>query len=136
MPPLSPNAPAAAIKAFQIYGGQAIKATFNSTTGKWRKPMVSPRLAAKVRKAAIREDSVGPGKMWDPVWELENPKLPSLKAPKGHLRDRTREKRAAKIEDNLKGMDKKIAEYRAAVEGRKPVPGIETLFKRINRSRS
>ena len=97
--------------------------------------MVSPRLAAKVRKAAIREDSVGPGKMWDPVWDLEIPKLPTLKAPKGHLRDRTREKRAVKIEENLKGMDKKIQEYRDAVESRKPIPGIETLFKRLNSSR-
>lgn len=123
--------PRAAIEAFSRYGGQALKSTYNPVTGKWRKAIVSPRIAAKVRKEAIRTDCVGVGQMWDPVWDLQTPKLQSLRAPKGHLRDRNREKRAVAIEDNMAKMEKKIEEYREAVEARKPTPGIETLFKRM-----
>ena len=127
--------PVAALTAFSRYGGQALKPTYNPHSGRWRKALVSPRLAAKVRKEAIRTSNVGEGKMWNPAWDFTDPKLPSLKAPKSTKRDRTREKRALKIEAAMETMDKRIAEYKATVVGRKPTPGIETLFKRLNRAK-
>jgi hypothetical protein len=65
------------------------------------------------------------------VWDVSLPKFHSIRAPKGRGRDRNREDRARKIEDRMKDMGGRIEDYRKAVEDRKPIEGIETLFKRM-----
>jgi len=69
--------------------------------------------------------------LWDPIWDVSAPKYATLRSLKGRKRDRTREARAAKIEGRMKEMDGRVEEYRKAVEERKPLPGIETMFKRM-----
>ncbi|GMI30468.1 hypothetical protein TrCOL_g1393 [Triparma columacea] len=124
-------APKSAISAVQRLGLAALRPTFNKDTNRWRKASVSPRVAAKVRKSAIQSSQYGPGLLWDPVWDVSLPKFHSIRAPKGRGRDRNREDRARKIEDRMKDMGGRIEDYRKAVEDRKPIEGIETLFKRM-----
>eukprot|EP00520_Triparma_pacifica_P019762 CAMPEP_0118633082 /NCGR_PEP_ID=MMETSP0785-20121206/798_1 /TAXON_ID=91992 /ORGANISM="Bolidomonas pacifica, Strain CCMP 1866" /LENGTH=126 /DNA_ID=CAMNT_0006523915 /DNA_START=66 /DNA_END=443 /DNA_ORIENTATION=+ len=125
-------APKSAIAAVERLGLRALRPVFNKDTNRWRKASVSPRVAAKVRKEAIRTSQYGPGLLWDPVWDYVGgpggggglkPKFNSLRVPKGHKRDRNREDRAVKIENRMKEMDGRVEEYRKAVEGRKPEPG-------------
>lgn len=56
--------------------------------------------------------------------------IQSIRPPKETKRERTREARAQKIENLLKGADDKIEEYRKELEANKPKPGIEEEFKR------
>jgi len=83
--------------AVRQLGRMALRPTFNVQTQKWRKPIVSPRIASKIRKYAMSTGDVGKGKMWDPVWDVSPPKVHSLRAPRGTKRDRTREIRAQKV---------------------------------------
>ena len=124
-------APRIALLALQKYGKKALRPTFNVDTQRWRKPIISPRLGAKLRKEAIRTGSYTVGGLWDPVWDVKEPKVGWLRAEKGRSRDRNREIRAGKIEEKMKGMDAKIEEYRKAERGRKPEKGVETLLKRL-----
>mmetsp|Transcript_1265 Transcript_1265/g.1747 ORF Transcript_1265/g.1747 Transcript_1265/m.1747 type:complete len:163 (-) Transcript_1265:76-564(-) len=55
--------------------------------------------------------------------------IQSIRPPKETKRERTREARAQKIENLLKGADDKIEEYRKELEANKPKPGIEEEFK-------
>lgn len=57
--------------------------------------------------------------------------IQSIRPPKGHKRERTRESRAQKIENLLAQADEKIEEYRLEKESKKPKPGIAEEFKRI-----
>ncbi|GMH88889.1 hypothetical protein TL16_g11293 [Triparma laevis f. inornata] len=124
-------APKIALTALQKLGKKALRPTFNIDTQRWRKPIISPRLGAKLRKEAIRTGQFAPRGLYDPIWDVKEPKATSLRAPKGHKRDRNRELRATKIEEKLKGMDEKIDEYRKTTKARKPDEGIETLLKRL-----
>ena len=56
--------------------------------------------------------------------------IQSIRPPKGHKRERTREARAAKIEDLVAKADDRIEEYRLEREKNRPLPGIEEEFKR------
>ena len=94
MPP-----PKVAIAAIQQLGLRALRPTFNTATQRWRKPVVSPRVAAKIRKYAMTTRDVGKGKMWDPVWDVKPPKVHSLRSPRGNKADRTREMRAQKVSE-------------------------------------
>ncbi|KAL3757794.1 hypothetical protein ACHAWU_000435 [Discostella pseudostelligera] len=133
----------------------------------WRKPAVSKRVAADLRKLALRNGTYGKfdvelGVGWDPAWDTpDRPKkimhqmdlagdaassstlidnilqigsnkgaIESIRPPKEHKRDRTRESRAQKIEALVAQADEKIEEYRLEMEGKKPKPGIEEEFKR------
>ena len=57
--------------------------------------------------------------------------LTLLRPPKETKRVRTREARAQKIESLVKGMDKKIEEFREEKMAKKPPPGIEEEFKKM-----
>lgn len=56
--------------------------------------------------------------------------IQSIRPPKGHKRERTREARATKIEDLVAKADDRIEEYRLEREKNRPLPGIEEEFKR------
>jgi hypothetical protein len=173
---------------------------------RWRKPVISRRVAADLRKAALRSGTygsfdAGTGLGWDPAWDTPDRRLgggtatavdlaasdviippattgadgveggigstaaaaaapvaaddpvdadadvavagavgggrgsnagsiQSIRPPKGHKRDRTREARARKIEDLVAKADDRIEEYRLEREKNRPLPGIEEEFKR------
>lgn len=120
---------------------------------KWAKPIVSRRIAADLRKKAIREGTFGSydstnGIGWDPVWDAKtitrgddgkridicsNGKLPwmQIRPPKETKRVRTREARAVKIEKLLEVADDKILQHKLDLEERKPKPGIENTIKKM-----
>jgi uncharacterized UPF0146 family protein len=158
---------------------------------KWRKPVISKRVAADLRKLALRSGTYGSfdvetGLGWDPTWDTPNRRigggmmgssassttvaaidgattddnnttpsdellvnndiiLPSLavgsnagsiqsiRPPKGHKRERTREMRAKKIEDLVAKADERIEEYRLEREKNRPLAGIEEEFKRAEK---
>ena len=140
----------------------------------WRKPTISKRVAADLRKMAIRNGTYGKfdtetGVGWDPNWDTPHPKkgklsvidllakynsseedstaamvrdeiltgsnpgaIQSIRPPKGHKRERTRENRAKNIEKLLEQADEKIEEYRADEAKKKDSgTGIQEEFKRM-----
>ncbi len=170
----------AALRQLCRHGIEALRPQRVNTDTKiiWRKPAISKRVAADLRKLAIRNGTYGKfdpetGTGWDPAWDTPNrPKaktpmekmglanngtmsntesndislmdsllninslgsnmglIESIRPPKEHKRDRTRESRAQKIEALVAQADEKIEEYRLEMEGKKPKPGIEEEFKR------
>lgn len=70
--------------------------------GKYRAPLISKRKAADLRKRAIVDGTFGSFQLlgpnnqvvggWNPDWDVPR-KMFSLRPPKGHIRDRTREMR-------------------------------------------
>ncbi|KAL3768882.1 hypothetical protein ACHAW5_003354 [Stephanodiscus triporus] len=135
---------------------------------KWRGPAISRRVAADLRKSALRSGTYGSfdaatGVGWDPAWDAPDRRgggcgttavdvvvdanvagvaaaaggggsnagsIQSIRPPRGHKRDRTREARARKIEDLVAKADDRIEEYRLEREKNRPLPGIEEEFKR------
>ncbi len=97
--------------------------------------MVSKRVAADLRKAAIIGGTYGSfdsktGVGWDPKWD--NPgRMPSLRAPKHHKRERTREQRAVNIETKMSGMPQAIEEHYQMLQKRKPEPTFENYLKKL-----
>ena len=61
-------------------------------------------------------------------------KMPSIRNFKGHKRERTRESRALKIENNMKDMDQKIAEYRKNHQETKEPKNFENYIKKMAKS--
>lgn len=160
----------AALRQLCRHGIEALRPQRVNDTKIWRKPAVSKRVAADLRKLAIRSGTYGKfdpelGVGWDPAWDTPHrPKkliatnndsnsvmnmesdatlidnlfnigsnrggIESIRPPKEHKRDRTRESRARKIEALVAQADEKIEEYRLEMEGKKPKPGIEEEFKR------
>ena len=153
-----------ALRQLCRHGVEALRA--QQKNDKWRKPAVSKRVAADLRKIAIRNESYGKfdtetGVGWDPAWDsperhsrrtitpqddataIDNilmgsnsGGISSIRPPKLHKRERTREGRAQKIEDLLAQADDKIEEYRLELEAKKPKPGVEEEFKRALKSSS
>lgn len=103
--------------------------------------MVSKRIAATLRKKAVREGLFGSydpstGKGWDPKWDIdstttESNQLPQLRPMKETKRERTREERALKIETLLEQADEKILQHRKQQIDKKPERGIENLLKKM-----
>ena len=67
---------------------------------------------------------------WDPTWDAPR-KMYLLRPQKGHVRERNRPERAAKIENAMKGMSDRIRKYEQEVEDRKPNKDVFFMFKRI-----
>ncbi|KAI2501216.1 hypothetical protein MHU86_13232 [Fragilaria crotonensis] len=104
---------------------------------RWRKALVSKRVAADLRKEAVRTGTFGSfdastGIGWDPLWD--NPgRMPSLRPPKDSKRNISREMRAVKIETKLEGMEEQILAYRKVLKDRKPEQTFETYYKNLMR---
>ena len=100
---------------------------------RWRKPAISRRVAAVLRKQH--------GTDWDPAWDVELAKSAArgqgrfapLRVPKKTTRQRTREQRARKIEEKMEGMDERIEEHLARRHADKPPRTFENLYKRLMR---
>jgi hypothetical protein len=117
-----------------------------STRQRWKKPIVSRRIANDLRKKSIKEGTYGSydpqlGIGWDPAWDqglfrgknVGNVNWMEVRGFKDTKRERTRESRALRIEGLLDGADDKIAEYRLKQKESKPEGGIEHIIKRMGK---
>mmetsp|Transcript_22271 Transcript_22271/g.32537 ORF Transcript_22271/g.32537 Transcript_22271/m.32537 type:complete len:168 (+) Transcript_22271:70-573(+) len=121
---------------------------------RWKKPIVSRRIAKDLRKKAIREGTYGSydadsGIGWDKSWDegLWSNSSPLTGASTGKnvgqvnwmefrgfkdtKRERTRESRAVRIEGLVAAADDKIADYRQKQRDSKPEGGVENRIKNI-----
>ena len=99
MPPYSIKPPRS-LRLLAQYGADAMKPKV--IMGKYIRPLISRRIAAKLRKRAIVDGTFGSFKLldannnilggWDPAWDQPK-KLYFLRPFKGHIRDRTRQSR-------------------------------------------
>jgi hypothetical protein len=100
--------------------------------GKWNKPKLSARYAARLRKEAIVSGTFGTFEEgvggWDWRWD-KKAAIKGMKAPKLSKSVRTRDDRMRAIEQNMAEMPAKIAEMRKQVRARKPPTGIEGLLR-------
>lgn len=109
----------------------------------WRKPDISKRKAAILRKQAIIDKTYGDfdattGSGWDSKWdiELESTKKHGMgrirvSTPKLTKRFRTREERATKIEMKMEGMAERIEEIYVARQNAKPQKSFELTYKEM-----
>ncbi|GAB5036730.1 Hypothetical protein NocV09_04700220 [Nannochloropsis oceanica] len=135
------------------HGAEAFKPHF--VDGRWQRPLISKRVAARLRKEALANGTYGSlqdtastagsvsssssrdggregGRVggWDPAWDrVEAPRV--LRPAKLHKRERTREERFQKIETAMAGMDAKVAQHKESLKSLKPKVGIESLYKKI-----
>ena len=108
------------------YGMEAL--TPQKVNGKWRKPRVSRRKAAVMRKLAIRnsaygEDSIG----WKPSWDTRRTARVAM-PPKGSIDKRIQADRVKSIDVNMEDVSKKIAKHRKAEKERKPQSFLDKLL--------
>mmetsp|Transcript_6626 Transcript_6626/g.8391 ORF Transcript_6626/g.8391 Transcript_6626/m.8391 type:complete len:175 (-) Transcript_6626:10-534(-) len=153
-----------ALRNLYKYGHDALKPhpiiDYTSKRQRWKRPLISKRVAKTLRKKAVREGTFGSydpltGIGWDAKWDVDTTNSSSgvgagvdvdvdataaikknipwmeLRPMKGKKRERTREERALKIEGLLEDADEKILNYRLAQKDKKPEPGIENLIKRM-----
>mmetsp|Transcript_20227 Transcript_20227/g.60968 ORF Transcript_20227/g.60968 Transcript_20227/m.60968 type:complete len:123 (+) Transcript_20227:201-569(+) len=94
----------AARRLLEKLGEAALKPQF--VNGSWRKPAISLRIQAKLRKENLLE-----GRDWfGDTGEAITP--PPRRTPKGHKWERDLKIRKAEIEENMKTMPEKIAAHR------------------------
>jgi hypothetical protein len=137
-----------ALQHLHKLGADALKPTkIIDTTRKqqrWKKPVVSKRIAKTLRKTALRNGTYGSydhenGVGWDPSWDEDarSGKINwmQIRPPKETKRERTREARATKIENLLEGADDKIAAFKLEQLKKKPEPGIESVLKRMSKAK-
>eukprot|EP01040_Poterioochromonas_malhamensis_P001049 gene1050-1113_t len=121
-----------AIRLLSHYGGAALQSSV--VRGKYFGPMVPTRIAAKLRKTAIIEGTYGNFKPliggWDPSWDRHK-KFHLIKPLKGHIRERTREARATKIDNAMKAMPDKIKKYHQEAKERKPKKNAIWVIKKL-----
>jgi hypothetical protein len=117
---------------------------------RWRKPVISRRVANGIRKEALAQGTYGtfdPNTLtgWDAAWDaaLSAPTIATdpmrgiqgryrIKVPRQHKRDRTREKRAAKIDANMIGMDDRMVQlWKEKSDGRKRNTDFESVYKEM-----
>jgi hypothetical protein len=150
------SVPPRTIRYLAAYGAKALQASFNKgdhhftyllfnnkyfyvNVGKYFGPLVPKRKASVIRKQAIKEGLYGSfdpvkGCGWDAKWdELKVKKMYFLKPHKGHLRERTRPERAAKITKAMEGMPARLAKYKQEIKDRRPKKDIMFMFERAAR---
>ena len=136
----------AALRKLSEQGAKALRpvaVTVHETEQRWRAPAISRRVARVLRKQAIRDGTYGSfngTEGWDPEWDVELAKakprgqgrVPQLRIPKKTSRQRTRERRARKIEEQMEGMDERM-EALMEEKSKKPVETFEDVYKRLMR---
>mmetsp|Transcript_5312 Transcript_5312/g.6952 ORF Transcript_5312/g.6952 Transcript_5312/m.6952 type:complete len:163 (+) Transcript_5312:208-696(+) len=148
IPELVPKLHRAARKIIAREGLSALKSIYidtpeGKTAGYWRTPPVSKRMAAVIRKEAIREGTYGSFNYenltgWERSWDIEL-ELAKTKGqgrmritpPRWTKRARTREERAQKIEKSLEGMDERIDKHLESRILNKPEETFERLYKKV-----
>lgn len=131
----SPRQLPSAIRKLCAKGGEALLPQF--VNGRWRGAAITARVAARIRKTALIENTFGSfdretGKGWDPAWDMPR-KIQRIRPNKETKRARTREMRAQKIESLIETMDEKIDDYRKDKIEKRPVMGIENVIKLMMR---
>eukprot|EP00741_Cyanophora_paradoxa_P016698 tig00020938_g16127.t1 len=109
------GAKAAAISYAERWKPTADKFKAHLVDGKWRRPELSLR-----KKAMLRKEALLKGEPWpfdDP------PKEKVVKLPKGHKWEREKHLRVAKIQKALEEQPAKIAEYRKNIVKKPPKKG-------------
>lgn len=88
--------------------------------GVWRKPKLSARRIARIRKECLRYGTInGVQAQWNPEWD--KPKKSWIpRPPKGHADERALADRIALIDKNMKAMPKMIVETRKEAYLSKP----------------
>jgi len=137
-----------ALKKLHVQGIAALQAQPipdpTSSRQRWKRPIVSRRIANDLRKKAIREGTYGSydatqGIGWDQSWDeglfgvknVGNVNWMEIRGFKETKRERTRESRAMRIEGLLEVADDKIVEFRQKRRDSKPEGGIENVIKRM-----
>mmetsp|Transcript_19012 Transcript_19012/g.27328 ORF Transcript_19012/g.27328 Transcript_19012/m.27328 type:complete len:140 (+) Transcript_19012:92-511(+) len=135
----APNKMRTALKFLCKHGEAALHPTKLSQS-KWKKPLISKRVAADLRKQSIRDGTFGSfdtttGIGWDPNWDGPPQSVGAiqLRPSKEHKRERNREKRAQKIGSKMEGMDDKIDKYYSDKLSKKPEKTFESTFKKMTR---
>mmetsp|Transcript_21134 Transcript_21134/g.29859 ORF Transcript_21134/g.29859 Transcript_21134/m.29859 type:complete len:142 (-) Transcript_21134:74-499(-) len=128
-----------ALRKLCEFGEEALKP--QRVNSKWRAPLISKRVAADLRKKALKAGTYGAfdrttGEGWDFKWDKPGKVgTMQIRPPKGHQRERTRESRAGKIEGFLDGMDKKIQDYYQEKMDKRPPKTFENTFKAAQQKR-
>lgn len=127
-----------AIRKLVQFGEAALRPQL--VNGRWRKPQISPRYAARIRKESIACGTYGTfdpttGSGWDPAWDSPGRigTTSALRPPKLHKNYRDRENRATNIESLMEGMDERIDQFRKEKQDKKPSKSIDNLYKRLTR---
>jgi Mitochondrial ribosomal protein mL59 len=132
-----------ALQKLSQHGAEALKPQLivNDTDRIWKAPLISNRIANVLRKQALNDGTFGTFNTetrigWDPSWDIEVAKGKprgqgryQMKVPKKSKRERTREKRASKIETNMEGMDERMEALWADRQTKKPKKDFETKYK-------
>mmetsp|Transcript_26133 Transcript_26133/g.29893 ORF Transcript_26133/g.29893 Transcript_26133/m.29893 type:complete len:144 (+) Transcript_26133:262-693(+) len=136
--PLPPVRFKAAIKFLKQHGEDALKG--RKFGDRWRKPLVSRRKAADIRKRALVEGTYGSfcsetGTGWDFRWDKSgNIGARTLKPNTNWTRKlERREVRAVKIEKKMKTMPKDIDTYRQDFKNSKPENTWENYYKGVSK---
>ena len=115
-----------------------------STLERWKKPVVSRRIAKDLRKRAIKNGTYGAydpekGIGWDKSWDeglfggknVGKINWMEVRGFKDTKRERTRESRAQRVEGLLEVADDKIVEFRQKSRDNKPEGGVVNDLKRL-----
>ena len=113
-------------EALDRHGMEAL--TPQKVNGKWRKPRVSRRKAAVMRKEAIRNGTYGEDSMgWKPSWDTRRTAHVRM-PPKGSIDKRIQSDRVKSIDVNMEDMPNKLAKHKKAEQERKPKSFLDKLL--------
>jgi hypothetical protein len=132
-----------ALKNLSINGVDALKPKLitGEFSNHWKPPLISSRVANVLRKQAVQAGTYGSFDKvnligWDSAWDVELAASKSqgqgrihLRPPNKTSRQRTREKRARKIEATMEDMDGRIEEYYRTKQNAKPAKTFENSYK-------
>ena len=136
-----------ALRKLAVQGSAALKPALISSpddttaAAHWKPALISNRVASVLRKQAIQEGTYGSFNTatlrgWDSNWDVELATARSkgsgrikLRPPNKTSRQRTREKRAAKIESTMQDMGDRIETYYLDKQKAKPASTFENNYK-------
>jgi hypothetical protein len=105
--------------------------------GKWRRPRISGRMAAELRKRAVREGTFGSydpvlGLGWLSAWdEQRSTRIATVsRPPKGRAHDNNLAKRLAAIEKGLATQAERIAEWQKTRPPPNKKTGLAVVLRR------
>ncbi|GKY97288.1 hypothetical protein MPSEU_000687200 [Mayamaea pseudoterrestris] len=135
-----------ALKKLAVQGSEALKpqhvpSADMASRSHWKPALISNRIASVLRKQAVREGTYGSFNTetltgWDAQWDVELASIRSqgsgriqIRPPNKTSRQRTREKRATKIETTMQDMNERIESYYQEKHSAKPAKTFENNYK-------
>ena len=114
------------LRASAVEAGEMLRPTL--VDGQWRRPLISKRKAAALRKTAIRNGTYGNWvegcggwlRDWDPVAQHTVPNPPRL-----HSNMRNLDDRISRIQLAMEKMPEKVKEMKAAQKAARPLRGLD-----------